>query len=72
MTVIPFTLQTSSSVELIVYNLSGEKVQTLIDEHYQSGMYQVQINADEWPSGLYYYELKTSHQILRNKCLLIK
>jgi hypothetical protein len=69
---IPFTIQTGSHAELVIFNMAGEKQQCVIDDYLQPGSYAVRVGADEWPSGLYYYELRTARQTLRKKCLLIK
>ena len=69
---IPFSLKTGSHAELAIYNLAGEKQCALLDDFVQPGSYEIRIKADEWPSGLYYYELRTAGQVLRKKCLLIK
>ena len=69
---IPFSLKTGSHTELVIYNMAGEKQCALLDDFVQPGSYTIRVNADEWPSGLYYYELRVAGQNLRKKCLLIK
>jgi hypothetical protein len=69
---IPFKIQTGSHAELVIYNMAGERQCAVIDDYLQPGSYAVRVKADEWPAGLYYYELRTAGQILRKKCLLIK
>jgi hypothetical protein len=69
---IPFTIQTGSHTELVIFNMTGETQLCVIDDYLQPGSYAIRVDGDEWPSGLYYYELRTAGQIRRKKCLLIK
>ncbi|MEM8484023.1 MAG: T9SS type A sorting domain-containing protein [Bacteroidota bacterium] len=57
-TTIPYTLPTASAVKLVVYNVLGQEVQTLIDQFQPAGNYSVTFQADSLPSGLYLYTLE--------------
>jgi hypothetical protein len=69
---IPFTIQTGSHTELVIFNMTGETQRCVIDDYLQPGSYAIRVDGDEWPSGLYYYELRTAGHTERKKCLLIK
>ncbi len=57
---IEFTLQERANTILKIYNYSGELVKTVLDGNIQfkPGEYKIEINADEFESGLYFYELQ--------------
>ncbi len=64
-TVISWQLAFSSNVELIVYNLLGQKVATLVSERQAAGLYQVEWYAREFASGIYYYRIQVEDPVRR-------
>jgi len=56
-TVISYELPTSSLVKLEVYNISGQKVATLVDSQQEAGYRSARWDASEVSSGLYFYKL---------------
>ncbi len=71
-TEIVFEIETATELDLSVFNLLGEKLKTLRVGYYQPGRYQTTFDASELPSGIYYYQLKTSSRLLRQKCVYMK
>ncbi len=63
---------TSQLVQLEVYNLLGKKVATLVEQQQKPGNYKVKFNAENYPSGVYYYQLKIGNFVETKKMLLIK
>ncbi len=57
-TQIRYSVKEPCRVQLIIYNVSGQLVQTLIDSDQQIGIYKVKWNAAETPSGLYFYRIQ--------------
>ncbi len=56
-TTIEFSLPKSSEVTLIIFNILGEEVATLVSGHLLSGSYRYQWDASELASGVYLYKL---------------
>jgi len=56
-TSIRFSLRTSGTVTLKVYNLLGEEVATLVNEKMDIGNYESTLNATQLASGVYFYRL---------------
>ncbi len=56
-TTISYELSAVSNVSLIVYDVLGRNVATLVDGIQQSGYHQVNFNGSNMASGLYYYRL---------------
>jgi len=57
-TTIRYQLPISGEVKLGIYNLTGQKIETLVSEWQSAGSYQVQWNADEKASGVYFYVIQ--------------
>jgi len=61
-----------SNLKLVVYDILGKEVATLVNESLNPGAYEVNWDASQMPSGVYFYRLKTENSILTKKMLLIK
>ena len=59
-------------VKLIIYDLLGREVATLVNEQLKPGSYEVQWNASNFPSGVYFYRLTTDKFIGTKKMILVK
>ena len=71
-TKIKFDLRQSSNTKLIVYNILGKKISTLVDEKLSSGIYEVDWNGSDYPSGVYFYKLTINDFNAVKKMMLIK
>jgi ligand-binding sensor domain-containing protein len=71
-TTIEFDIPEKTNVKLIVYDILGREVETLIDKELEPGKYKINFTATNLPSGVYFYTLKTSKFTKTNKMLLIK
>ncbi len=69
---IRFTVPVNGKVKLVVYNLTGQAVTTLVDEYRLAGSYTVEFNATHLPSGLYLYRLKSGNTVMSKKLMLLK
>jgi len=68
-TVISFEITPNDSGELTIFNTKGEKLFTRL---YSAGKHEYIWNATDQASGIYFYRLKTSKQIINKKMLLLK
>jgi hypothetical protein len=71
-TVISYQLPVSSDVTLKVYDILGNEIATLVDEYKPAGRYEAEFNASSLPSGVYFYQLKTSEFVQTRKMILMK
>lgn len=62
-TTIEFGLATESHVQIVVLNSLGLEVARVIDEMRPAGMYAVQFDAQDLPSGVYTYRLTAGEQV---------
>ncbi|MCP5061994.1 MAG: T9SS type A sorting domain-containing protein [Ignavibacteriae bacterium] len=71
-TVIKYAIPTQSNVLLKVYNILGKEVSTLVNEEKSSGNYEVNFNANNLASGIYYYTLKAGSFTETKKMILLQ
>lgn len=73
---IPLSFATSKSdieiVSLTIYDILGRKLETLVNERKTPGRYSIEWNANNYSSGIYYYELKAGNFRSIKKMVLIK
>jgi hypothetical protein len=60
------------SVKLIVFDILGNEVATLVNEIKAPGNYEIEWNAAGLSSGVYFYKLKTGNFSKTAKMLLMK
>jgi len=60
LTNIEFKLSKSCNVKLNIYDVTGKKISTLVNEYKHSGNYSITFNAQNLPSGIYFYTLELS------------
>jgi hypothetical protein len=71
-TTIGFILPNETQVALEVFDLFGNRIQTLVDGQYPAGLHNVHFDATHLASGVYYYRLITNEITLSKPMLLVK
>ncbi len=71
-TVITYALPVGSKVTLAVYNLLGERVALLVDEHQSAGFHQAVFTDPGLASGVYIYRLTAGDFAATKKLMLLK
>ena len=71
-TTIKFDVPKSSFVNITVYNSIGEKVETLVNEQLEQGIYKIQFDASKLSSGFYIYRFTSADKVFTKKMMLIK
>lgn len=56
-TKITYSIKSGSNVRLVVYDLLGREVRTLVNEFEHPGSYEVVFNAEGLSSGIYFYKI---------------
>ena len=59
-------------VTLMVYNTLGREVATLVNEEKPAGEYEVEFNAANLPSGIYFYQLNSGEFRETKKMVLLR
>jgi hypothetical protein len=71
-TIINYELPITNYIELTVYNTLGQKVATLVNKRQQAGLHQVEWNASEFSSGVYYYKIEAGKLTETRKMVYLK
>ncbi|WP_234570936.1 S8 family peptidase [Rhodohalobacter sp. 614A] len=71
-TVIRYALPETSSVELDIYTIDGQKVATLVNESQNAGNHTITFDGSNLSSGVYIYRLTTGQFVVSKKMVLIK
>ena len=71
-TTISYELTAPQQVELVVFNVTGEKVATLVSGTQSAGIYSQQFDGSDLPSGIYFYRLNAGEFSQTNRMLLVK
>jgi hypothetical protein len=71
-TVIKFALPAKAHVKIAVYNIKGEQVAELINEERPAGHHQVQFNAQNRASGVYFYVMESGTFRELRKMMFVK
>ena len=69
---IRYTIEEAGYTSLTVYNSVGIELSTLISENLQAGSYSAEFNAENYPSGVYYYKLTSGDFTQVKKMILLK
>ena len=69
-TTISFDLIKPGNVKIVLYDILGREVRTIVNEHAEPGRFKVIFTADNLASGLYFYRI-TSNEFTDVKKLLI-
>jgi hypothetical protein len=62
----------AGDVKLVVYDVQGREVQTLVNEKLQPGTYEAAFDGSSLNSGVYFYKLITNGFTETKKMLMIK
>ena len=71
-TTIQFSVQTHGNSSLRIYDITGQLIETLVDDFLELGNHSVQWNASNFSSGIYFYKLTSGNQTITNKMVLMK
>ena len=69
---IKYQITKSEFVKLTIFDITGKEISKLVNENQNVGDYKVNFDADNLPSGIYFYQLKTESFIETKKMVLLK
>ena len=71
-TMISYQLPADSKVDLKIFNIKGQLVETLVNDFKPAGEHSIVWNAENQASGIYFYKLKAGNFEKNRKMILIK
>ena len=57
---------------LKIYDVLGNEIKTLVNEYKPSGEYEIEFDAANFPSGVYFYQLKAGEVVSTKKMILLR
>jgi hypothetical protein len=69
---ITFTLPDDGPVELVVYDLAGRRVATLVEGELAAGRHEVRYDVSALPAGVYLYRLATAKEALVQRMVVTR
>ncbi len=72
-----YNIKEAGNVSLIIYDILGERVKTLVSQFQSAGQYSVSWNGlnnagNQVRSGVYIYSLQTNNVVINKKMLMLK
>jgi hypothetical protein len=67
---ISFTVLTAGRYDLVLRNILGQHLASILNEHYLPGSYQLPLNLQGLPGGLYYLTMSNGVESLTNKIVI--
>jgi hypothetical protein len=71
-TTIKFGMPEAEVVKVVVYDILGREVRTLLNEFRNPGTYEVNFDATSLSSGIYFYKIETPNFTQTRRMLLVK
>lgn len=62
----------TSNVKLVVFDILGRKVATLVNQQLKPGTYEVKWNGSNYSSGIYYYRIESENFVDLKKMIMVK
>lgn len=62
----------TSNVKISIYDILGREIVTLVNQNLKPGSYEIEWDANNFPSGIYFYALMTNNFTETKKMVLIK
>jgi len=69
---IKYSVPQPSQVQIKVYDVLGNEIETLVNEEKPAGTYELTWNAANLSSGIYFYQLKAGEYVNTKKMILLK
>jgi len=71
-TKIQFSIPFSDHVQIKVFDILGREVKILFDGYKEIGKYELELNANSLPSGIYFYKIFSNGYALTRKMILLR
>lgn len=71
-TTINYSISEACYVSLVIYDVTGKEISTMVKEVKPIGKYKIDFNANNLSSGIYFYQLRTKNFIETKKMIFMK
>ncbi|NOS83615.1 MAG: T9SS type A sorting domain-containing protein [Ignavibacteria bacterium] len=69
---IAFEIPRETNVRLVIYDVFGRDINTLLNKELEAGSYEIKWNASNLGAGIYYYKIYADEFVDSKKILLLK
>jgi endo-1,3(4)-beta-glucanase len=69
---IKFDISKNTNVKIVIYDLTGREVATLVNNELKAGTYKAEWNASQYASGAYFYKITAGDFSETKKMILVK
>lgn len=69
---INYSIAEKGTTRLIIYDMLGREIVTLVNQVQEPGLYNISFDASKLPSGIYAYKLQSGNFVQAKKMMLIK
>jgi subtilisin-like proprotein convertase family protein len=69
---IKFAVPSAGFVKILIFDMLGREVETLVNEKLNAGIYNADWDASKYSSGIYFYKLETGNFTEAKKMILVK
>ena len=67
-----YNITSDMNVSVVVYDISGQVVETLVDSYMTAGTYSISWNANNYSSGIYFLGMNANGEFHSQKLMLVK
>jgi hypothetical protein len=71
MTNVKWSMLKSGNAKIMVYDLRGREIQTLVNKNLKAGTYNIRFNGEGLSSGVYFYSLSVDNKLIDTKKLVV-
>jgi aminopeptidase N len=71
-TTIKFDLPKAGQTKFTIYNIQGKEIEILVNQKLDAGSYKTEWNADNYPSGVYFFRIESGDFTETKKMVLVK
>ncbi|MFV1885225.1 MAG: T9SS type A sorting domain-containing protein [Balneola sp.] len=68
---IDYTIPTGGHIEVNVFNVLGQNVESLVNSYQAAGLYSIRFKSNDIPTGTYYYQLKVNGQVVQTRKMML-
>ena len=71
-TTIKYEIPNTANIKLIIYDILGREIQTLVNEIQNPGIYEIEFNAASMSSGVYIYKIQAGEFMATRKMVILR
>jgi len=69
---IKFSVPERNNVTIKIFNMIGQEIQEIVNQEYEAGNYNVEFNASNLASGVYFYRIQSGNFVESKKMIYLK